>query len=455
MEIVTGLTIPPNEGQLMLLRYLLVITLLLHFPYIGLVLGASVFSLGFNVRDRDESNPLFARLAKDLMDLVLPNRGVAIVLGVLPVFVLWMIHEQWLHGSTASTMSMLLVGAVVVTLGLGPLYAYRSALSPDGKNSETSVMLGTIGVATLLLGTYIVIGSLCRFNDPERWHLVQGPVRRLLSFNIIWKHMYFVLSGIALTGCAMLFFFFSWSNDRIKDADYARFVKNFGAGVAMACLLVMPVIGFFYVVTSPIISMSGAVFVLMTATVVIFFLIFIYLYRDILNPRARFGTHAFLLFVLVFFLVSVADQQTLVNATREHSAALVAAAEEREAQIALEREAKMAETIVVDVARGEEVFNSVCVTCHRLDERLVGPPLGQVVPKYGTVDDLAAFVQNPKKVDPEYPPMPAPGLSIGDAKSVAAFLLEKVTGAGGEAPTEGGGEEIPDTRDEQGSSEGH
>jgi cytochrome c551/c552 len=70
------------------------------------------------------------------------------------------------------------------------------------------------------------------------------------------------------------------------------------------------------------------------------------------------------------------------------------------------------------------------MTCHRLDERLVGPPLRTVLPKYvGKPDVLVAFIRKPSKVNPDYPPMPAPGLSLADAKSVAAYLLQEMASA--------------------------
>jgi cytochrome c551/c552 len=123
----------------------------------------------------------------------------------------------------------------------------------------------------------------------------------------------------------------------------------------------------------------------------------------------------------------VIDQMALVNATKEHIAGFVTEAEEREAETALEREALRSVSFVADPARGEEVFRTVCMTCHRMNERLVGPPLRTVLPKYlGKMDDLVAFVQKPSKVNPDYPPMSVPGLPLGDVKSVAAYLVGEI-----------------------------
>jgi cytochrome c len=120
-----------------------------------------------------------------------------------------------------------------------------------------------------------------------------------------------------------------------------------------------------------------------------------------------------------------------MSATREHIAALAANADEREAEAAREREEAMAKAVVADPARGKEVFETVCMTCHRMDERLVGPPLRIVLPKYeGKMEELVAFIRNPVKVNPEYPPMPNPGLPLADIRAVAAYLLQPTNGGG-------------------------
>ena len=52
-----------------------------------------------------------------------------------------------------------------------------------------------------------------------------------------------------------------------------------------------------------------------------------------------------------------------------------------------------------------------------------------MLPKYaGDSAKLVAFIKKPDKIDPEYPPMPSPGLPLGDVKSVAAYLLGEEPG---------------------------
>jgi cytochrome c len=436
MEIFDQYTIPPPESQLMLLRYLLVLMYAVHFPFVGMLIGATALSLAFNGRDRDIANSTFARISKDLMDMVISNRAAVPVLGMLPLLALWMIYGEWLSNSASPAFWLLPAGSVLIVLSFAPLMAYRATLLPEGSNSTSNFGLGVAGLMTLLLGTYIVIGTTTRFTDPERWHLDQNAFRWMLSFNIIWRYGVFLLSGVAITGCGLLFFFFNWPGRRpIEDAKYATFMKNFGAGVALAAALLIPAIVFFYVVTTPIVATSGSLFGLATAIAVVLFVAFVILYMTIISPRPRLGTLVFVLLLTVFTLSGVTDQLTLVNATQEHSTALLIEAEEIRAQIELEREAYRAQSMQVDVARGQEVFETICMTCHRMDERLVGPPLNEVLPNYaGNLEGLVSFIQKPERKNPDYPPMPSPGLPLADVRSVAAYLLGDT-----------GGESAPET----------
>jgi cytochrome c len=123
----------------------------------------------------------------------------------------------------------------------------------------------------------------------------------------------------------------------------------------------------------------------------------------------------------------VGDQAALVNATREHTAGLALEAEQRGAEIDAKRAAATGAAAVANPVQGEKVFKTVCSTCHRMSERLVGPPLRTVLPKYaGNADALVAFVRKPSKMNADYPPMPVLGLPLGDIRSVAAYLLAQV-----------------------------
>jgi cytochrome c551/c552 len=75
---------------------------------------------------------------------------------------------------------------------------------------------------------------------------------------------------------------------------------------------------------------------------------------------------------------------------------------------------------------GEALFNRKCSVCHRFDQRLVGPPLDSVLPKYrDNRSQLQAFLRNPVKIDPDYPAMPNLNLTEQETAALAEFLLNR------------------------------
>lgn len=84
------------------------------------------------------------------------------------------------------------------------------------------------------------------------------------------------------------------------------------------------------------------------------------------------------------------------------------------------------------VAQGEEVFNSKCAACHKLEERYVGPPLGTVL-GHRTPAYVMNMILNPDEMVKNHPeakallaqfltPMPNQNLTEDEARAVLEFL---------------------------------
>jgi len=87
-------------------------------------------------------------------------------------------------------------------------------------------------------------------------------------------------------------------------------------------------------------------------------------------------------------------------------------------------EFKQSMGIVTAVVSGEDIYKGKCIACHAFDKKIVGPPYNEVLKKYeGKVDDLAKFILNPVKVNPDYPAMPNQGVKPSEAKAVAEYIL--------------------------------
>lgn len=83
-------------------------------------------------------------------------------------------------------------------------------------------------------------------------------------------------------------------------------------------------------------------------------------------------------------------------------------------------------------ARGKELFDSRCATCHGLDKAITGPALGRVL-KEQTPEFVMNMMLNTAEMQAKVPAvkamvgkfgmsMPAPGLSQDDARAVVEYL---------------------------------
>ena len=89
------------------------------------------------------------------------------------------------------------------------------------------------------------------------------------------------------------------------------------------------------------------------------------------------------------------------------------------------------------VAQGETIFTSKCAACHKLDERYVAPPLGEVLSRR-TPEFIMNMMLNPDEMVQQHPevkamlaeyftPMPDQQLTEADARAVLEFLRDNQT----------------------------
>lgn len=75
---------------------------------------------------------------------------------------------------------------------------------------------------------------------------------------------------------------------------------------------------------------------------------------------------------------------------------------------------------------GERTYRAVCMACHALEERRVGPPLIEIVELYaGNPDALIAWVRAPGKKRASYPQMPPISMQEPQYRAVASYILEE------------------------------
>lgn len=90
-------------------------------------------------------------------------------------------------------------------------------------------------------------------------------------------------------------------------------------------------------------------------------------------------------------------------------------------------------------AQGETIFSTKCATCHKMDQRYVGPELGQVLSRRQP-EFVMNMMLNPDEMVKQHPvvkellaqfltPMPNQNLTEEDARAVLEFLRDNQTEA--------------------------
>jgi cytochrome c len=411
---------------------------MIHLPFVGMVLGGVGSAMWFTLADSDNPNPRYARFAGDLLNVFLGSKLAVLILGVLPIFVLTLAYIQWFVGADPVPLVYVPWTLVPVVLGFLALGLYRRSFESRKNNIRKHLGTGSLGFVLLLVAYFILMAILARLQDPEKWFRATNLGIMLLNWNAIWKFLFFLHASFALTGCAILFFFFKWPHTRIDPDDdpaYTRFVRNYGAGSAFAFSFALPVFYVFYIFTSADVAMGNDVFMLAVVLIFLVLVNMLLLFPNLKAAATRFGGVTFVMFLVVFVLASVIDQKTMSNANAEHEELLV-----MEARRIMEEREAMLEALAAGqagAARGEEIFKGQCMACHRFDSKLVGPPLAQRLPKYvDNVDELKRYVKNPWKIDDDYPPMPALGLSDRDVDAVVEHVLGQLEEQSGQSESQ-------------------
>lgn len=441
MNILDQFVIPPNQEHIGLLTVMQIISLLTFLPFVGLMIGSSVFSVYFNRKGKKSRNPLFVKIAKDIIDKLTVGKAAGFALGILPLITIFLIYAQMLYGAKVISISLLFLSLVLYIIGFIFMYNYKSAfqfetifnsIKKDGDVPEEAVryeskvnLLGmryaVWGITLLFIASFLFVGSTTIAAKPGIWASVDNILKLLLSAPIWINYLLFISTSFAITGGAVLYFFFGWQGGIAGVTDeYRETVKKFAVVSAFIGSLLQPVFIFAGTLFMPLSGSSSGVYAFAGFTLLAILIVCNLLYYIYKNSDMRLAGAVFFLMFFVFTFAIVKDQLTFNNSLKDHFLVLNAKAEE----LAKEKEGMI---VQVNAADGEKIYNEKCIACHKFDVKLVGPPYQETVPKYsGDLKKLAAFVYNPQKVNPSYPAMPNQGLKMKEAEAVAKFIMDKV-----------------------------
>lgn len=422
MEAINDFFVQPGLQQLQLVSYLVYLMLLFHLPYMGMVLGSSALSTAYRKFKPEMSD--------DFMDLAFGKPGAWIGFGILPAVSLAFLYKMQFFNTTIPIHFYLfrLTGLMVVGFILLALY-----------RRTRHILLGAAGTLAVLLYCFHLVNVLTLLIFPEKWMFLKAPMPYpLWAITPLIHFGTFLFLSLVMTGAGILFFYYKWTERMLPETSpHHALMRYHGYGLVLGGSLLLPVTIFWDLYTLPAYSLSIPVFVLSGVIIVVLVLSAASaagMIRDYKNPVPRHGAAAFLLALLLFGLVIGKNHLLKAESGLETFNVLTLSAQKVwDAEVG-KREEIYAKNMVIDPALGEQVYTERCTACHTFDKKILGPPFNDVLPKYaGKMDELVAFLKNPKRIDPNYPSMPNPGLSPIQIKAVVKFLGQKM---GFETPEE-------------------
>jgi len=408
MDNLSQLLLPPGAEHVALQPYLIAFMFLLYIPFVGLAWVCSAVSVAL-LTFRPEA-------ARSLNRVVAITPGTVLCFVLLPLASLTILFGQYLFGQSIP------VGAYLVRVSL-PIFAGFCLLFLYQRQPRT--LTGALGVLLVLSGNFLLTAVLTLIATPEKWPFIHSPVPLVFSVNVVIQFLEFVATSAILGGAGILFFLFHWPEKKLPaGTPHADQIRRTALALVLVGGLVSPVLLLWDLYTQPDYALAEATFWLAGAMMAVLLLISLWSLVRFFRPC---GANCFWLFVLAVVLagLGVARVQTLqANANQEQQYLLAQDSLKALDLLKAERQALYAKNVQADAALGERVFNERCSACHQFDQKVVGPPYNQVLPKYqADPEKLKAFLRNPYKIDPAYPAMPNQGLSELEVQSVAAFLL--------------------------------
>lgn len=442
MDFLDKLVLPQSAEHIVLLHYMLILILALFVPFISIVFGGTFASIHYGKKYRKTKMLFYKRFSKDVIEYVTVNNGVGVILGIVPLLAAILIFAQLMHTSNIQTVNFLALSLVMIIVALLMIYTYRYSLmlsnvfdsvNPNSisdkdteedykkireKSSYLSINYGKAGLILLFIGIWFYVAAITSATNFSSWNY-SGLITALAAPKVLLNLLIFIAFAITLTSSAILFLHLYWDESK-KDEDpiYTKFVKDTASKAGLKASISLPFLILINLLSFSNTTLSGSIFIYAVISILLIFIAYNFFYMILFKNNYRFGSLIFLVLILASIALIVKDQKAMTNATEKHS--LVLSTQYNTILAELKGEGTVA------VLSGKEIYDVRCASCHKFDQKFVGPAHKDVLPKYvGKEAQLVAFIRNPVKVDPAYPPMPNPGLKPQEADAVAKYLLDE------------------------------
>ncbi|MEW6651980.1 MAG: cytochrome c [Bacteroidota bacterium] len=443
MDLLDKLVLPQSAHQMVLIKYLLVLSNMLLVPYLSVLTGSLIFSLFFKHRAEKTNNPAAYRFSKELVDLVTFNKSVAIALGIIPLVSSAFGYAQLLHLSNVNVTNFLFLSALFLLAAIVMIFTFKYSYhfkdifkaadekgvgSSDYEREEISrysantnsmnKKAGTFALYLTIFAVYFYVGAVQLAIDSERWSADTNVISIVFSLSTLVNFLQFFAGSLALTTIIVLYKYFRPNSDIKGEGEYFEYIKKFSLSNSLILTIAFPLMIAVGTVVKTKLALSVMVFAYAASAILVLLFISSLIYLMMKENHLRFSLAVLFLYVVVFSLLIIKDQYAFDTSTKKQFEILSANYIEYETNL------KADLGIGVVAVSGVDIYNGRCIACHAFDKKLVGPPYNETLPKYeGKKEELVKYILNPVKINPEYPPMPNQGLKPKEAEAVADYIL--------------------------------
>ncbi len=418
-----------------LLVTLLVVSFILHIIFINLMVGGSIVTLWAQLKGL--KNKEYDVFAHEIAKTITVNKSLAVVLGVAPLLSINTLYTVYFYSANALTGFAWIMIIPLVTIAFLLTYLHKYTWYKLRENKKVHIAIMGLAVVIFLFIPLVFLTNVNLMMFPEKWGTVHGFLSALMLPNVLPRYFEFLGACIAVTGI-----FIVWYNNRKRypiEEIYTTFtrsrIKKIGYSFATIGLSLQILFGLIVLFTLPIKGISYTVIMVVAAAGLLLAFALWYSYQSITNDEAYIDVHfkKIAFSMLAFMVFYGASRQMYRNNSLEKHQELVAAHTEDFQKLSkAARENPVAETIELEIdtslgvmAKGTAVFNFYCTPCHKINEKLVGPPVTEMASIYSNnADGLKKWIREPGKKRQGYPQMPGfPQISDDELNELSNYIL--------------------------------
>lgn len=411
----------PSPAPMFLLKFVLVVFFLVHILFINFMIGGTFWSVFLRMLGKEDR--FYERFAREIGNTVTVNKSIAVVIGVAPLLAISLAYTNFFYPANNITAGWWLSIIWLVALAFVSLYIYKYTWDSNRFSPTFKYAWGLLACAIFAFVPFIFLSNINLMLYPDQWKNIYSFWQAIWVPNVIPRYLHFMNASFAVAGFFALGYFHHKEKKFPNDAAFYRRAKRFGMKWALYTTLLQLVFGVLNYGTLPVVADSWLVLILILITV-IFAGIVIFLLA--MNLYAGKNINPYWIFSVILIVVSL--MATMRHFVRENALAGPQKILADKTRVYQEQLAAFMKTYSPEGATkvtGEFIFENYCTSCHAINKKVVGPPMSYAIEKYQTDREaMIKFVNNPQKINPDYPVMPKPPISGAEAEMVVDYLLK-------------------------------